>query len=147
MLRVERGQDIDAWIERRHQLWVHLSLLFLLLVHHFHHIPIHSGHDAHLGQLPPLGDAGVDLDGSSRREQIARFLEMAFAQRLRVIGGDVAPLDLVLVLRESWPSGEARGISVVGCPCFKKRNPVLMEQDQDGISSPEQAMPGSSPGA
>ena len=65
MLRVEGGQDIDARIQRRHQLAVHLGLLFLLVVHHFYHVPIQPGHDAHLGKLPPLGDAGVDLDGSS----------------------------------------------------------------------------------
>ena len=63
MVRVERGQDIDARIERRHQLLVHLGLLLLLVVHHFHHVPIQPGHDAHLGHLPPLGDAGGDLDG------------------------------------------------------------------------------------
>jgi len=59
----QRSQDIDARIERRHQLWVHLGLLFLLLVHHFHHVPLKARHDAHLGNLPPLGDAGLDLDG------------------------------------------------------------------------------------
>ena len=59
----ERGQDIDARIERRHQPCVHLGLLFLLVVHHLHQIPIQPGHDAHLGHLPPLGDAGGDLDG------------------------------------------------------------------------------------
>jgi hypothetical protein len=59
----ERGQDIDPRIQRCHQPFVDLSLLFLLFVHHFHHIPIQPGHDAHLGYLPPLGDAGGDLEG------------------------------------------------------------------------------------
>ena len=54
MLRVERGQDIDARIESSHQLVVHLGLLFLLVVDHFHHVPIQPGHDAHLGHLSPL---------------------------------------------------------------------------------------------
>jgi hypothetical protein len=58
----ERGQDIDARIQSRHQPFIDLGLLFLLVVHHFHHVPIQPGHDAHLGHLPPLGDAGVDLD-------------------------------------------------------------------------------------
>jgi hypothetical protein len=62
-VRVERGQDIDARIERRNPLVVHFGLLFPLFVHHFHHVPIEPGHDAHLGQLPPLGDAGLDLEG------------------------------------------------------------------------------------
>ena len=59
----ERGQDIDARIQRRNPLFVHLGLLFLLLVHHFHHVPIQPGHDAHLDKLPPLLDAGGDLEG------------------------------------------------------------------------------------
>ena len=61
----EGGQDIAARIQSRHQLSVHLGLLFLLVVHHFHHIPIQPRHDPHLGKLPPLGDAGFDLDGQS----------------------------------------------------------------------------------
>jgi hypothetical protein len=52
----ERGQDSDTRVQRRHQPFVHLGLLFLLVVHHFHQIPIQPGHDAHLGQLPPLGE-------------------------------------------------------------------------------------------
>ena len=63
MVRVERGQDIDARIERCHQLCVHFGLLFLLFIHHFHHVALKPWHDAPLGQLPPLGDAGVDRDG------------------------------------------------------------------------------------
>src|SRR5262249_30895619 len=58
---------------------------------------------------------------------------MAFAQRLRVIDEDVASLHLVLVLRQSWTSGEEGEISLVGCERLKKCDPVLMEQDQDGI--------------
>ena len=61
----ERGQDIDTRVQRRHQPFIDLGLLFLLFVDHFHHVPIQSGHDAHLGHLPPLGDAGGDLDGES----------------------------------------------------------------------------------
>ena len=63
MVRVERGQDIDARIQCRHQLVVHLGLLDLAFVHHFHQVPIQPGHDPHLGNLPPLGDTGGDLDG------------------------------------------------------------------------------------
>ena len=59
----EGGQDIDPRIQRRHQLAVHLGLLFLLLIHHFDQVPIQPGHDPHLGKLPPLGDARCDLDG------------------------------------------------------------------------------------
>ena len=59
----QRCQDSDPRIQSRHQLWVHLGLLFLLLVHHFRHVPIQPGHDAHLGHLSPLGDAGGDLEG------------------------------------------------------------------------------------
>jgi hypothetical protein len=49
-----------------------------------------------LGNLSPLGDAGVDLDGQSRWHQLPRLLEMAFAQRLRVIDEDGAPFTLSL---------------------------------------------------
>src|SRR5690349_1441085 len=39
------------------------------------------------------------------------------------------------VLRQSWASGEERGISLVGFERLKKGDPVLMEQDQDGIGN------------
>ena len=125
-MRVERGQDIDARIESSHQLVVHLGLLFLLVVDHFHHIPIKLRHDAHLGQLPPLGDAGFDLDGQSGWHQFPRFLKGPLSQRLCVVDEEVAPLDLVLVLGQLRASGESGRISVVGFQCCKKRDPVLM---------------------
>ena len=59
----ERGQDIDTRIQSSHQLCIDLGLLFLLVIHHFHHIPIQPRHDTHLGHLPPLGDARFDHDG------------------------------------------------------------------------------------
>src|SRR5689334_1143789 len=46
------------------------------------------------------------------------------------------PLTKSRVLRQSRASAEARGISLGGCSGFEKRDPVLMQQDQDGIGDP-----------
>src|ERR1051326_2967983 len=37
------------------------------------------------------------------------------------------------VLGQPWAPGEKRGISLVGFARLKKRDPILMEQDQNGI--------------
>src|ERR1051326_990515 len=45
----------------------------------------------------------------------------------------VRPFTKSRVLRQSWASGESGRISLVGFERLKKRDPVLVEQDQDGI--------------
>jgi hypothetical protein len=99
-------------------------------VNHLYDIMAVTRDDAYLIDLPGVL-LGFHLDRQHRGfDDAALQASLPTTHRLHSVNQDVAPLRLVLVLGESWPSGELGGVLFVGCSRLEKGCPILVQEHQ-----------------